>query len=60
MTGKPKHKKDEISLKGEMIKNKLYNSADDVTGCDGNRDNTKTMMGFFLQQHISKRKPENK
>lgn len=38
MKREKKHKKDDISFKGEMIENELYRSADDVLDCDSNGD----------------------
>lgn len=60
MTRETKHRKDETSFKGEMIENKLYNSADDVLDWDSKADNTSAARVIFLQHHISKRKPEDK
>lgn len=48
-----KHKKDDISCKGEMIENELYRSADD---CDSNGDHTEAMMGDFSAARSLKQK----
>lgn len=47
MTRETKHRKDETSFKGEMIENKLYNSADDVLDWDSKADNTSAAKGDF-------------
>lgn len=51
-----KHKKDDTSFKGEMIKNELFRSADDVLDSDSNGDYTEAMMGDFSAARSLKEK----